>query len=108
MYAVIEDRNQQFRVTPGERVLLPLNDSLESGASVTFDKVCLVGGDPVGGDETRVGAPFVEGATVTAVVEGNVKGPKLTIQKFKRRKTYRCRAGFRAQYTAVRIEKIEV
>ena len=103
MYAVIEDRNQQFRVTPGDRVLLPLNDSLESGASVTFDKVCVVGGD-----ETRIGAPFVEGATVTATVEGTVKGPKLTIQKFKRRKTYRRRAGFRARYTAVVIDKIDV
>lgn len=103
MYAVIEDRNQQFRVTPGDRVLLPLNDSLESGASVTFDKVCVVGGE-----QTRIGAPFVEGARVTAVVEGTVKGPKVTIQRFKRRKTYRSRVGFRARYTAVRIESIDV
>lgn len=103
MYAVIEDRNQQYRVAPGDRILLPLNDSLEAGAALTFDKVCLVGGD-----ETRIGAPYVAGATVTAVVEGTVKGPKLIIQKFKRRKNYRRRTGFRARFTAVRIEKIEL
>ena len=102
MYAVIEDRNQQYRVAPGDRVLLPLNKTLETGASLTFDKVCAVGGD-----EPRIGTPFVEGVSVTATVLGTVKGAKLVIQKFKRRKTYRRRTGFRAHYTELRIDKID-
>ena len=103
MYAVIEDRNQQFRVAQGERVVLPLNASLEQGASVTFDKVCVVGGDDA---EPRVGAPYVDGATVTAKVVGTVKGPKVVVAKFRKRKNSRSRVGFRARFTEVQIEEI--
>ena len=45
MYAVVDDRNQQFRAEPGERVQVPHNESWEPGTKVTFDKVCLVTGD---------------------------------------------------------------
>ena len=103
MYAVIEDRNQQYRVAPGDRVQIALRQDLEPGAAVSFDKVCAVGGE----GEGRVGAPYVDGAVVSAVVVGTVKGPKLRIQKFRRRKNSRKRTGFRARYTEVRIESIE-
>ena len=102
MYAVIEDRNQQYRVAPGDRVLVSLNADLQPGASVTFDKVCVVGG----GSSVKVGTPFVNGATVTGVVVGVVKGPKLVVQKYRRRKNERRRTGFRARYTEVRIEAV--
>jgi len=102
MYAVIEDRNQQFAVRPGERVCLPLNADLEAGAQVTFDKVCLVTGEAA-----RVGAPYVDGARVLGTVVGTVKGPKLFVQKFRRRKNHRRRTGFRARFTEVQIEAIE-
>jgi large subunit ribosomal protein L21 len=102
MYAVIEDRNQQYRVAPGDRVLVPLHADLQPGATVTFDKVCLLGGE----GDARIGAPFVEGASVTAVVLGTVKGPKLVIQKYRRRKNQRRRTGFRARYTEVRIDAV--
>ncbi len=101
MYAVFEDRNQQFRVAVGDRVLVPLNSTLEAGSAVTFDKVCAVGGD-----EPRIGTPYVDGASVTAVVEGVVKGPKLVVAKLRRRKNSRSRVGFRARYTELRIEGI--
>lgn len=101
MYAVIEDRNQQFRVTPGERVRIPLMAAAEPGAEITFDQVCVLGGE-----QPTVGAPFVDGASVVAKVLGEVKGPKVSIQKFKRRKNYRRRTGFRARYTEVEIQEI--
>ena len=103
MFAVFEDRNQQFRVKAGDRVLIPLQAELEQGASVTFDKVCLVTGD-----EARIGTPYVDGAKVTAKVLGERKGPKVYIQKFRRRKNSRSRSGFRARYTEVEIQAIEV
>ena len=103
MFAVFEDRNQQFRVKAGDRVLIPLQAELEQGASVTFDKVCLVTGD-----EARIGTPYVDGAKVTAKVLGERKGPKVDIQKFRRRKNSRSRSGFRARYTEVEIQAIEV
>lgn len=102
MYAVVDDRNQQFRAEPGQRVQLPHNESWEPGASLTFDKVCLITGD-----QAKIGAPYVDGVSVTATVVGDVKGPKLVIQKVRRRKNYRRRTGFRAQYTEVRIEAIQ-
>ncbi len=71
--------------------------------TMTFDKVCLIGGE----GEGKVGTPFVDGASVTAkVLRSSVKGPKLTIGKFRRRKDSRTRTGFRARYTEVEIESI--
>ena len=102
MYAVVDDRNQQFRAEPGKRVQIPFDESLEPGASVKFEKVCLVTGD-----NSQIGAPFCEGVSVTAKVIGMVKGPKLVIQKIRRRKNSRRRTGFRARFTEVQIESID-
>jgi large subunit ribosomal protein L21 len=102
MYAVFEDRNQQFRATTGARLCVPLLQDLEPGKKVTFDKVCLITGD-----KSKIGTPYVKGAKVTATVLGTVKGPKLTVQKLRRRKNSRRRTGFRARYTEVQIDAIE-
>lgn len=101
MHAVIDDRNQQFRVTAGMRVQIPLRQDAEPGSTVTFDRVCLVTGD-----RPRIGAPYVAGVTVTARVLGNVKGRKLIVAKYRRRKGYRRRTGSRARFTIVQIESI--
>jgi large subunit ribosomal protein L21 len=50
----------------------------------------------------------VQGATVVADVLGEVKGPKIDIQKYKRRKGYRRKTGHRQRYTEVRIRDINV
>jgi large subunit ribosomal protein L21 len=100
-YAIIEDRTLQYRVAPGERVRLAFNDTWAADADVTFDKVCAVGGGTA-----RIGTPYVSGASVTAKVIGEVAGPKLTIQKFRRRKNSRRRTGFRAVFTEVEIQAI--
>ncbi|MEO6593162.1 MAG: 50S ribosomal protein L21 [Planctomycetota bacterium] len=102
MYAVLDDRNQQYRVQPGDRIQIHLRDDVAEGESLTFDKVCVVGGE----GEGRVGTPFVQGASVTAKVVRQVKGPKVIIGKFRRRKNSRRRTGFRAKYTEVQIEAI--
>ena len=103
MHAVLVDRNQQYRVAPGDRLTIALDVRLEEGATVTFDKVCFLGGD-----QPKVGTPFVEGASVVAkVLRQELKGPKLVVQKFKRRKNYRRRTGHRSRYTELLIESIE-
>lgn len=102
MYAVVDDRNQQYRVQPGDRIQIHLKQGAQTGAVLTFDKVCAVGGE----GNSRVGAPYVQGASVTAKVVKVIKGPKVTICKFRRRKNSRRRTGFRAQYTEVQIEAI--
>ena len=102
MYAVVEDRNQQFRAAVGQRLRIALRRDLEPGSTVTFDRVRLVTGE-----HGAVGSPYVAGASVKAVVLGSVQGPKLFIQKFKRRKNMRRRTGFRARFTEIRVEAIE-
>lgn len=101
-YAIFVDRTQQYRVAPGERVRLAYNPTWQPQASVTFDQVCAVGGA-----SPRIGQPYVDGASVTAKVVGEVAGPKLVIQKFRRRKNSRRRTGFRAKFTEVQIESIQ-
>jgi large subunit ribosomal protein L21 len=101
MYAILESGNVQFRVEEGDTLRIPKIDA-EAGEMWTFDRVLLVND----GQETRVGSPHLEGATVTAEVLGNRLGDKVTIFKMKRRATYRLRRGHRQQYTEVRIDKI--
>jgi len=102
MHAVLVDRNQQYRVAPGDRLTIALDTSLEEGATVIFDRVCYLSGD-----QPKVGSPYVKGASVVAkVLRQNLKGPKLIVQKFKRRKNYRRRVGHRSHYTELLIESI--
>ena len=104
MYAVVDDRNQQYRVSPGDRIQIHHRAGLEAGQTLTFDKVCAVGGEGDG----RIGAPYVAGASVTAkVVRSMLKGIKVVSGKFRRRKNSRRRRGFRARYTEVQIESIQ-
>ncbi|MHC4077669.1 MAG: 50S ribosomal protein L21 [Planctomycetota bacterium] len=107
MYVVFEDRNQQFRAAPGERLCVPLmrdpkTGDLEPGKKVTFDKVCLITGE-----KAKIGAPYIKGAKVSATVLGTVRGPKLVVQKLRRRKNSRCRTGFRASFTEIQIDAID-
>jgi large subunit ribosomal protein L21 len=104
MYAIIEESGRQFKVTGGDTILID-RDAPEGDKTITFDRVLLVGG--AGGD-TKIGAPLVAGATVTAEVLGEAKGPKIDIFKYKRRKGYRRRKGHRQQYLKVRITDINV
>src|SRR3990172_6705683 len=97
-YAVIEAQGLQFRVSAEEEHILP-HLSLEPGAEVTFDRVLLVSD----GKQVKVGRPTVEGATVRAQVIAQGKGPKVTVFKYKRRKKYRRKIGYRDQLTRVRI-----
>lgn len=103
MYAVVDDRNQQYRVHSGDRIQIHLRKGATEGESLTFDKVCLISGGEAAG---KIGSPYLNGASVTAKVLRQVKGPKVVIGKFRKRKNSRRRTGFRAQYTLVQIETI--
>lgn len=107
MYAIIEASGGQLKVTEGMELNIDLVDGGEAaaGKSVKFDKVLLIGGE---GQATKVGTPYITGATVTAeVVEGLVKGEKLRIQYFQPKKGSRQRTGHRQKYTAVKITGIK-
>ncbi len=101
MYAIIDDSGTQFRVQEGDELQVDLRDT-DAGSNITFDRVVLVGG----GEKTLVGQPFVEGASVSAEIVKESKGPKLEIYKFKKRKKARRHVGHRQQYLTVRITGI--
>jgi large subunit ribosomal protein L21 len=104
MTAVIETGGKQYRVAPGDVIdveLLGGPSESEEGTEVTFDKVLFVHGD----DGAKSG-DAVAGATVKGVLVGGVKGPKLRVFKFKRRKGYRRTRGHRQAYHRVRIEEV--
>lgn len=108
MYAIIQEGGGQRWVEEGDILLVDLLDEglASAGKTVTFDKVMAVGpGD--GSAPAKLGLPFVAGASVTAeVIEGDVKGEKIHIVKFRRRKGYRRKTGHRQRFTKVKITKI--
>ncbi len=103
MYAIVRINGTQTRVAPDEVVEVPRLGG-EPGQSLTFEDVLLV----ADGDKIQVGAPAVQGATVTAEVVDHVRGPKLRIFKFKRRHDYRRRRGHRDAITRIRVTGIRL
>jgi large subunit ribosomal protein L21 len=101
MYAVVSSGGKQYRVEAGSTLTLERLDG-EPGASITFDRVLLIGD----GEEVTVGTPVVAGASVSATVLGEALGPKLVIFKFKQKVKYRRRTGHRQHLTRVRIDEI--
>ncbi len=100
MYAIIETGGKQYKVAEGDVIFVEKLDA-EVEATYTFDKVLAVGGD-----ETKIGAPVVEGASVTAKVLKQGKDKKVIVFKYKPKKNYRRKQGHRQPYTKVQIEKI--
>ncbi len=104
MYAIIRDRGRQYKVTPGESILIDSQEGLKEADQVEFNEVMAVGGD----DKGRIGTPLVEGAKVIGDVEGQRRGEKLSVFKFKRRKDYRRKKGSRQSFIQVKIKEIIV
>ena len=101
MYAVIVTGGKQYKVSEGDTLFIEKLD-VEEGAAVTFDQVLIAGE----GDDVKVGAPVVEGATVEAKVVKNGKAKKIYVFKMKRKKNERTKKGHRQPYTKVEITKI--
>jgi large subunit ribosomal protein L21 len=104
VYAIIEDSGTQIKVAPGDVVDVDLREVGPRTKKIKFDRVLLLGGD-TNGDAT-IGAPYVNGAAVTAEIIGEVQGDKIDVIKFKRRKGYRVKQGHRQRYLRVKINEI--
>ena len=103
MHAIIETGGKQFKVAEGDTLFIE-KLPVESGETVTFDKVLAV----IDGDKITVGTPVVAGAKVDASVVKNGKGKKVIVFKYNPKKGYRKRQGHRQPYTKVEINKISV
>ena len=100
MYAIVETSGKQYRVEPGQKLVVDLVNA-EEGATVTLDKVLLVGGDSV-----KVGSPTVAGATVEAKVVGHFLGEKKITFKYIHRRRFRRKVGYRSSHTTLEIVAI--
>jgi large subunit ribosomal protein L21 len=100
MYALVEFKGKQYKAEKGAVLKVDRIDA-EPGAVVDIDSVLLVSGDSV-----TVGAPYVEGVTVRAVVESHGKGDKIIVFKYMPKKDYRRKQGHRQQYSLVTVEDI--
>jgi len=103
VYAIIEDGAHQYKVEEGDTLEVQRRDLEDGQSSVEFDRVVMIGN----GADSKIGQPYVDGAKVVANVCAELKGDKIHVIKFRRRKGYRRKIGHRQKYLQVKIEKIE-
>lgn len=101
MYAIIVTGGKQYKVSEGDTLFIEKLD-VEENDTVTFDTVLMAGE----GENVKVGAPTVDGATVEAKVLKNGKAKKIYVFKMKRKKNERTKKGHRQPFTKVEITKI--
>jgi large subunit ribosomal protein L21 len=102
-YAIIEDGGKQYRAVVGDTIDVDLYPS-EIGEQIDLERVLLVADE----GDFSIGAPFVDGAKVQATVVAQVKGPKLTIFKYRPKKRIRVKTGHRQKYTRIKIDSISL
>jgi large subunit ribosomal protein L21 len=100
MYAIIKNGGKQYKVSEGDELSLD-RMSLEAGTTLEIKEVLAVNAG-----ELKMGAPFVEGAVVTAEVIREGRDRKVITFKKRRRKDSKVKRGFRRDFTRVRITKI--
>ena len=101
MYAVFQTGGKQYRATTGDKIKVEKIEA-EKGSTVELDKVLMVGE----GQDVKIGAPYLAGGKVTAVVVDHGRGDKVKIIKFKRRKHHLKRMGHRQYFTQLQITGI--
>jgi len=103
MYAVIKTGGKQYKVSEGDLLNVEKLKG-ETGSEVVFNEVLMLSGE----GDIRIGAPLVEGAQVVGEIVTDLRGPKITIFKMKRRKGFRKKTGHRQDLTCLRIKKISI
>ena len=102
-YAIIEASGTQLRVEPGR--FYDINRlAVDEDASITIDKVLLVND----GDDTSIGQPLVDGASVSGTVVRHLRGKKVIVYKMKPKKKTRKKRGHRQELTRLMIDSINV
>jgi large subunit ribosomal protein L21 len=102
MYAVIKTGGKQYRVQPGDVIVVEKLDG-DAGSNVSFGDVLMLGGDK----GVTLGAPMIAGATVAATLVETRKGEKIKIFKKTRRQGYRRTNGHRQMESVLRITGID-
>lgn len=100
-FSVIETGGKQYKVSTGQKLKIEKLEA-EKGGKVSFDKVLLV----VEGEKAEIGAPYVSGAKVEAIVVKQARDKKKIVFKYHSKTRYRKKKGHRQNYTEVEITKI--
>ncbi|MDR3183617.1 MAG: 50S ribosomal protein L21 [Planctomycetaceae bacterium] len=101
-YAIVKDGSRQLKVKVEQRVQLDYRGETVPGALIELSDVLAISSDA----DIRVGQPTIAGAKIVTEVLSDVKGPKLTIAKFRRRKNSKRKTGHRQKYTLVKVKEI--
>ncbi|MDY4888582.1 MAG: 50S ribosomal protein L21 [Sphaerochaetaceae bacterium] len=101
MYALVEILGKQYKAEVGSTIQVDRIDKA-AGEAVEFTTVLAV----VDGENVKFGAPYVEGAKVVASLEEEVKGDKIRVYKFHKRKGYRRTQGHREKYSIIKVNAI--
>ncbi len=101
MYAIVEAGGKQYPVEEGRYIDMELLDA-DKDSKVTFDKIVML----VNGKKSKVGQPYVSGASVEGTVVKHDKAKKIIVFKQRPKKGYRKKQGHRQQFTRVMITKI--
>lgn len=103
MFAVIKTGGKQYSVA-AEDTITVMSLAGEPGDTITFAEVLMLVGD----GETKFGAPFVSGATVTGEIVNQNRGPKVIAFKKRRRQNSKRKRGHRQDLTTIRITGLHV
>ena len=101
MHAIIVTGGKQYKVAEGDTLFIE-KLPVEAGDQVVFDQVLAI----LDGENSKIGAPVVEGACVEAKVVKNGKGKKIDVFKYKAKKGEKKHIGHRQPYTKVEITKV--
>ena len=110
MYALVEFKGRQYKAEKGALLKVDKIDA-EPGSKLDIDTVLLISNgnkeeDPSAAADIVVGAPYITGAKVSAVVESHAKDKKIIVFKYKSKKDYRRKQGHRQPYSIIKIEDI--
>ncbi|MCR5348316.1 MAG: 50S ribosomal protein L21 [Bacilli bacterium] len=100
MYAIIETGGKQVKVEEGSKIYVEKLDA-EVGSELKIEKVLFIGGE-----STKVGAPYVKGASVDCKVEKQGLGKKIRVFKYKAKANERKTIGHRQPYTCLVVKAI--
>jgi len=104
MFAVIETGGKQYLIETGSIMKIEKLEA-ESGKDVVFDKVLLIANDD--GTSVKMGAPYIDGASIAATVQEQGRSKKIRIVKFKNKVRYTRNRGHRQSFTKVKVKDVK-
>ena len=101
MYVLVEFAGKQFRLEEGDSIQVPYIDD-KVGSKVIIDKILYMDD----GKNKTIGNPLIKGAKIEAKIESHVRGRKVVVFKFKRRKGYQNKNTHRQEYSVLKVGKL--